>query len=386
MNRYDSVTAIGVDVHYKFSQVSMRDSSGKVVVRERLDHQDRDEVRRRLRQWPKVPVVLEASFGWSWLTDEMKAAGLKPMLSNCYKVEQMRKAHSYTKTNKKDADLLAMLPAEAEPWWRVWMAPPEVRDHREVLRLRSSLVGLQTGTKNRIWGVFHRHGIFHDLSDLFGTHGRELLAELCARGRTKDVQLATGALAYLRHQVELLMQIRNHLAGIGSDLRHRLEEDPLIRRIDGIPGFGLILSHTLVSEVGDIRRFARHGSLANYSLLAPICRDTGEQDPDQKPQGRHLGRRGNRTLKWTFIEAAHGAVRSGGTHRELFDYVTHGGRENCNRGYIKVARELVKSVHVVWSKNVEYSEHPACRPGSLTSASTRPGTGQLKHPMAVVHM
>jgi hypothetical protein len=33
-------------------------------------------------------------------------------------VEQMRKARGECKTNKKDADLLSLLPWEAKPWWR----------------------------------------------------------------------------------------------------------------------------------------------------------------------------------------------------------------------------------------------------------------------------
>ena len=87
------------------------------------------------------------------------------------------------------------------------------------------LVRLQTATKNRISAIFHRHGLFHEFSDLFGAEGR---------------------------------------------------------------------------------------ALASYSLLAPISNDTGEPKSGGSPVGRHLGVRGNRTLKWAFIEAAHGAVRKGG--------------------------------------------------------------------------
>ncbi len=58
-----------------------------------------------------MPVVLEGSFGWGWLSDEMVAAGLEVHLSNCYKVEQMRKARGQVKTNGKDADLRTRRPA-----------------------------------------------------------------------------------------------------------------------------------------------------------------------------------------------------------------------------------------------------------------------------------
>jgi transposase len=343
--------------------------------------------------------VVEASFGWGWLSDEMTAAGLDVQLSNCYKVEKMRQARGGCKTNKKDADLLSLLPRESEPWWRIWLVPPEVRDQREWMRYRADLVGVQTQTKSRICAVFHRHGIFHELSDLFGGKGRAFLAELCGQGQHAGGVLPAGALAAFRGQVRLLDQVRTQLAEIAKRLRHELEHDELTRRVAMIPGFGLILSHVLKSEIGQIERFGgNHNRLASYSLLGPRADDTGDQDPTKSPLGRHLGHRGNRTLKWAFIEAAHGAVRHGGRWRAMFDRVTKGGKMDRNRGYIRVARELVAVVTAIWKNGTTYQENPPARPGSGTLArpsvapsprkrmndflsSTRSGTGQLYPPM-----
>jgi transposase len=380
-----------MDVHSKFTTVTMRDEQAKVVCRERLDHRDRVKLRKVLSQWPKeATMVMEASFGWGWLADLMKELDLKPALSNCYKLEQMRKARGMPKTNKKDADLLSQLPYEKGDWWKVWMAPPEVRDRRETMRHRASLVALQTETKNRISALFHRHGILHEFSDLFGVGGRKFQAQLCQAGRTGEVVLMPGAWSALRSLAELLEHVRLQLARIAQELRAQLDRSELAKRLDGIPGIGLILSHTLMAEIGLIDRFAHHRSLASYSLLAPIANDTGEDD-GKKPLGRHLGHRGNRTLKWAFLEAAHGAVRKGGKWRAIFNAATDGGKNNRNRGYIKVARELVKVVYVVWKKNVAYSDQPPQRPGSSPRAkmeaflsSTRSGTGQPLRPMAAV--
>lgn len=390
-NAYASVAAGGMDVHYKFSTVTMRDADGKVVRRERLDHRDRPTLRTVLSTWPKdVPIVLEASFGWGWMTDLMREAGLNPQLSNCYKVQQMRRARGQAKTNRKDADLLSLLPYEKSDWWKVWMAPPEVRDRREWMRYRTSLVKAQTMTKNRISALLHRHGIVHEFSDLFGARGRAFLLELCLQGATEEVRLRPGALLALRGQLKLLGKLRRELASLAGELRRQLERNDVARRLDGIPGIGLILAHTLIAEIGRIERFRDHRALASYSLLAPIANDSGEDD-GSKPVGRRLGRRGNRTLKWALIEAAHGAVRRGGKWRRRFDSVTEGGTKDRNRGYIKVARELVKVVYVVWKKNVEYTDSPPPRPGfprrrraKRPSRRTRSGTGQPCQPMAVV--
>ncbi len=377
---YSNVACGGMDVHYKFSNVTFRDKDGCVVRRERLSHPRRDQLRERLSRWPRgIPITLEASFGWGWLSDLLSEAGLDPHLSNCYKLEQMRKARGWVKTNKKDADMLSLLPFETTNWWEVWRAPPEVRDRREQMRFRADLVGSQTAVKSRIHAIFHRHGLFHEFSDLFGAQGRRFLGELCIGG---SEYLSPQALQVLRGQIRLLDHLRSQLADIAHILHRQLLNTPLIRLLKKIDGFGLILSNVLEAEIGRIERFRNHKALASYSLLAPRSNDTGQDDPDHSPRGRHLGRRGNRTLKWAFIEAAHGAVRSGGRWREMFDRVTCGGRKDRNRGYIKVARELVKVVYVVWSKGLDYQQNPPAQPGSgKNKKKSRSGTGQLCHPM-----
>lgn len=407
-NPKTNIACAGMDVHYKFSSVTFRDSSGKIVARQRLNHPDRAKLRRRLRQWPPgIQVVMEASFGWGWLSDLLEEQGMKVNLSNCFKVEQMRKARDWAKTNKKDADLISLLPFEITDWWKVWRAPVDVRNRRDQMRFRADLVGMQTAVKSRIHAVFHRHGIFHEFSDLFGAKGRKFLFELCLHN---SAHLPAEALLSLRGNVRLLDHLRRQLAEAARALRSQMERDPLTMRLKTIPGIGVILAYILAAEIGRIERFRNHKSLASYSLLAPRADDTGEADPSHSPKGRHLGVRGNRTLKWAFIEASHGAVRSGGRWREIFDRVTDGGRKDRGRGYIKVARELVKVVYAVWAKGVDYQENRPARSGSRKDKNTsknkhnnsiknvnkknknkskkmnkkkqsRSGTGQLFHPM-----
>jgi transposase len=373
-NDYSNLACGGMDVHHKFSNVTFRNSAGKIVRRERLGHVGRAQLRERIRRWPRgTPVVLEASFGWGWLSDLMAEAGIEVHLSNCYKVEQMRKARGLVKTNKQDADLTSLLPLEASNWWEVWRAPRDVRNRREQMRFRGDLVALQTGVKNRIHALFHRHGIFHEFSDVFNGKGRVFLTELCIKG---SEHLSPQALDAFRGQMLLLNHIRRQLACVERKLHRQLERSPLIRRLKTIDGFGLILSHVLAAEIGEIGRFKNHKALASYSLLAPRADDTGEADPERSPLGRHLGTRGNKTLKWAFIEAAHGAVRHGGKWRAMFDRVTNAGKKDRSRGYIKVARELVKAVYVVWKKDAEYTDNPSRRPGQ-SGKKFRSGTGQL---------
>ena len=215
----------------------------------------------------------------------MEETGLQVHLSNCYKVEQMRKARGWIKTNKKDADLTSLLPFEQTDWWKVWRSPRYVRNRREQMRFRGSLVELQTAVKSRIHAVFHRHGIFHEFSDLFGGKGRKFLTQLCLDG---SQYLPREALLALRGQIKLLDHLRRQLADVERTLHKQLETTPLIRQLKAIPGIGLIISHIMAAEIGMIERFRSHKALASYSLLAPRSNDTGEEDLGRSPMGRHL--------------------------------------------------------------------------------------------------
>lgn len=376
------VAGAGMDVHYQFSSVAFCDDQGTVVRRERLEHRDRAALRRRLEQWPKgLPVVMEASFGWGWLSDLMEEVGLKVRLSNCYKVEQMRKSRDGVKTNDKDAELTAQLLQEKKTWWEVWRSSPQVRECREWMRHRADLVMIQTEVKNRIHAIFHRHGIFYDFSDLFGGGGRRFMANLVAGQDAQSGYLLPGARQALAGNLDLLDHLRGSLAKIATVLRTSLERDEVTQWLSSVPGFGLILSHVVKAEIGQLKRFATSRALGCYSLLAPRSDDTGEDlPPGKKPLGRHLGHRGNRVLKWAFLEAAHGAVRSGGPWREMFNRLTDGGKRNRGHGYIAVARALVDVVYAVWRDQRVYQQQRPTRP---SPRSARPGTGRPLRPMVV---
>lgn len=207
-----TVTQIGLDSHRRFSRVSARDSSGRVVWRQRLEHADRSALREALSAWPQgVPVVLEATFGWGWLSDELSAAGLSPHLSSGTKVAAWRKARGVAKTDRTDADLLSELPmGPVHRWWEVWLAPPVVREQREWMRYRMTLVRLQTGLKNRVHAVLHRHGIAHEHADLFGTAGRRMLSLLVASAAGP---LPSSGRVSLKGYLQLLDQLRRQIAG-----------------------------------------------------------------------------------------------------------------------------------------------------------------------------
>ena len=357
-------------------------TSGKVVWRRKVLHDDRKKLRDELKTWPeKVPVILEATFGWGWICDELKAANLQPMLASSSKVAGWRKARGLAKSNRIDSDLLAELYNQQPPWWQVWLAPPQVREQRELLRYRASLVKTKAQTKNRIHAILHQHGIVHTFSDLFGVAGQNFLTQLLLNC---DERLSSSAMITLKGYRQLLDQIRRQIAAITREFRSQLKQDSIGERLRTIPGIDVILAYTILAEVGRIERFDSAAKLASYSLLAPRAYDSGDENPDESPIGRHVGHLGRKMLKWAFIQAAHAAIRHGGRFREQYNKRSNNGKRDRNRACIAVAHTLCKLAYVCWRKDVDYTNDPPARPGSKDSSS-RSGTGQLdSHMVAVV--
>jgi transposase len=395
MGMSEKVAQVGLDVHRKFSVASLRDASGKILARERLEHADRNELRKRIGRWPaRTPVILEATFGWGWLSDELLAMKMDPHLASSGKVAGWRQSRGLAKSNRIDADLLSELWSEKPTfkhgqlhrWWEVWLVPQDVRDDRELLRHRMTLVRIQTGVKNRIHALLHRHGILFELSDLFGVGGRRFLSLLVYEGDEQIEELARMGVPRLgpttrRVLKDLLMeldQLRRSIARATQLFRLSLKRLPAAQRLMTIPGISTVLAYTIAAEIGQIERFKTSRQLVRYSLLAPEADDSGEER-EGKPIGRRIGHAGRKTLQWAWIEAAHGAVRKDKMFATIFARRTHDGKEDRGRGYITVANHLCRIGHSMWRNQTNYQPTPPARPGAAKKKKmnlSRPGTGQ----------
>jgi transposase len=350
--------ALGWDIHRKFSKVSIEQMSEEgeiqVIERARLEHEDRDAVRRWLARVPQgTPVALEAAYGWPWIADLLEELGLEPHLGHPPAIRVLAKTEG--KGDRMDADRLAkfqlrgILP-------EAYLATPEVRMRRERIRYRMALSRIRTGVKNRIQAILHRLGILHSFSDLFGKAGRSFL---------KRLDLPESSLAVLQGYLELLDRLGSLIEQVEDWMLDNLQTDEAVQRLATIPGIGLILAHVLHAEIGEIERFPSRRHLNSYAGLAPLSDDSAARHGQ-----RHCSPACNHTLRWALIEAVTGVLNSRGPRgqrlRKLYCRLTHGGQCNKAQAKVAVARELAQLVFIVWKKRTPYSETPSPRPGTST--------------------
>src|SRR6266849_5882241 len=164
---------IGCDAHKKFSLFVAMNEDGEYGRAIRVGH-DREVFRAFLKDLPPgSQIALETSGSYYWLVDEMERAGHRPQLAHALTAK--RRMEGRHKTDERDARGLAMLLRNGTlP--RVWIPPGELRDQREMLRLRMSLVETRSQGKNRIHAALLRYNVMLKAQDIYGVGGRQELA------------------------------------------------------------------------------------------------------------------------------------------------------------------------------------------------------------------
>jgi transposase len=332
--------------------VNERGHAGEAL---RVAH-DREHYREFLSRLPAhSAIAVEATGSYSWLVDEMERLGHRPKL--CNPLEAKRRMGLTNKTDKLDAKGLAILLRNGTlP--EVWIPPSELRDQRELLRLRIFLVRMRTRVKNRIHATLGRHNIQVPGADLFGVAARKQLGmrlpELPVHCR-EAVEQELAMVDFLKTQIE---SAERRLEG----LRKMSVEADLLKTL---PCVGEILSMVLMLEIGRVDRFPTAAHLASYAGLVPRVRSSG----GHIRMGQVCGNV-NRNLKWAFVEIGNLVVvnqrRLAGTHVvRLYQRVKRA--KNHQKAVVAVGRHLAEAAWSVLSKLEVYREPHDRRQQALSS-------------------
>jgi transposase len=336
---------IGCDAHKKFSLFIALNQEGGYGKPMRVAH-DREQMRAFLEALPAGSrIALETSGSYYWLVDEMERAGHEAQLAHALTAK--RRMEGRHKTDERDARGLAMLLRNGTlP--RVWIPPAGLRDEREILRWRMSLVESRSQIKNRIHGVLLRYNVTATASDLFGNAGREQLDGLLS-------QLPEWTRQSVGEQMETIDHLDQQIEDCEQKLEALLAASAERDLLKTLPGVGKILSAVIALEIGDISRFATAQNLASYAGLVPAARESaGKRRPGKCPADC------NTYLKWAFIEAGnvvavHHKKWPGRHVAELYQRVKQNSRMH-GKATVAVARHLAEASFWMLTKQQIYRE------------------------------
>ncbi|GIF02440.1 IS110 family transposase [Paractinoplanes rishiriensis] len=269
-------------------------------------------------------MVLEATYGWYWAADVLADAGAQVHLAHPLGVKGF--AYRRVKNDIRDAcDLADLLRMGRLP--EGWIAPPAVRELREIVRHRAKLVAWRTGMKASVHGVLAKQGLHPPVTDLFGVAGRQWLSTA-----PLDAAYRLRVNALLR----LIDAIDFELTALAGPLRTALADHPGFHAVQKVPGVGPTLAAIFVAEIGDVTRFAGPAQLSSWAGLTPKHRES-----DTVVHRGPITKQGSTLVRWAAVEAAQGARSAGWLDQTRTRIAERRGR---NIATVAVARKLLTLV------------------------------------------
>ena len=281
----NSVT-LGIDLGKRWFHVVGCDAAGKVVLREKSG---RHQLLQLMAQHPPCLVGIETCCGSQYLARKFQGFGHDVKLLPAQYVKP------FVKSQKNDFnDAQAIAEAVRLPTMRfVPLKSEEQMDVQALHRARERMLQQRLALTNQIRGLLLDRGI--EIAQGFYA----LRTVLPALLEKEDA----GLTPMMRDLGHMLLDMWNHTETTIEQMNDRLKclsrESDLCRRLQTIPGVGVLLSTAIVSAVGNASTFRRARDLAAWVGLVPQQHTTGG-----KPRLLGITKRGNSYLRRLFVQGA----------------------------------------------------------------------------------
>jgi transposase len=331
--------------------------------------------------WKPVYAVLEAAEGFTLVVGNA----------------QHMKNVPGRKTDVKDAEWIAQLLRHGLIR-KSFVPPSDIRQLRDVVRYRRSLVQVRASERNRLQKLLESANVKLGsvVSDVFGMTGTAIIKALVA-GEAKPealMELAKGNLRAKKAELKAATECRiepHHRRLLSIQLRQLAHLDETIEELDedidqrvepyraqmtlleSMPGVGATGAANILAEMGpDMNAFPTAGQFAAW---AGVCPGNNES------AGKRFStptRKGNPYLRTAFVEAATSAVRTKGTfYRDK--YYRMGSRMPRKKAKVAIAHKMAVAAHAMLKNGTFFKD---LGPGYLDQVDTRRTVKKLTQRLA----
>jgi transposase len=311
---------VGIDFHRRRSVVVRLSGTGERLSTVRIDNDAAALAAAVTAAGEHPEVVIEATYGWYWAVDVLQELGATVHLAN---PNALNWGERRVKNDVVDAtDLADMLRLGRLP--EAWIAPPALRQLRELVRYRAKLVQLRSGLKAQVHAVMAKEGVLPRVVHMFGPAGQVQLNEMgLGRSYTIRVESLRGLIEIYDREITMLE----------DDIHQHLRRHRGYQAVQAINGFGRTIAAILVAEIGDVTRFPTPRHLCSWAGLTP-----GRRESDRKGHDTGITKHGSKLLRWAVIE---GISRYHGGPHLAADFHRLADRRGKNKARVAIARRVL---------------------------------------------
>jgi transposase len=318
---------VGIDLHRRRSVIVRMSDAGDVLEVSRIDNDPLALSMAVAEAGPNPEVALEACYGWYWAADLLRAEGARVHLIHPLGLHWDTRR---VKNDVKDATELAnRLRRNDVP--EAWIAPPQVRELRELVRYRAKLTAFRTSAKAQVHAVMAKLGILPPIGDMFGPGGQRLLDQMDFPG---PYGLRVESLR------DLLELFDREIAMVEREIARWLKDDPGYKAVQGLYGIGPVTAAILVAEIGDVSRFPTARHLCSWAGMTPKLHES-----DKTSKSGKITKQGSTIVRWAVVESVaryHGGDPIAPTFRRIAE--RRGGKVGVKIAKVAAARKLLTLV------------------------------------------
>jgi len=323
---------IAFDIHKEYALVGGQNGRQEWVLAPRRIGME------KLREWAEAnltkgdAVVIETTTNVWDVYDIIELLVSYVVVAHAGAVRQIAEAR--VKTDKKDIErLIRLLIADIVP--EVWVPPVEVRELRGMISYRNRLVKTSTMIRNRLQSLIHRHNLVLPKGGL-----RD-------KAWWESQKVSAMEKIQIRQELSMLDEIAKHKAEVDAELGRQSLGEVWGRqavRLLQLSGFGVIVSMTVLSALGDVSRFESAKKLVGYAGLGAGVHDSGKEHIEKR-----ITKSGRKELRWALVEAAWRAIRISPYWKEQYEKYLKRMRKP-NQAIVVIARKLLVAVWHVLTK------------------------------------
>jgi transposase len=317
---------IGCDLHSRFQQIAMLDTTTGEIVTKRLEHENGEAEKFYAGLKEKALVGIEATGYTQWF--ERLLAKLGHALWVGDPAEIRARAVRRQKTDSRDAEhLLDLLISNRFP--RLWVPSLEERDVRQLLKHRDKLVQMRTSLKNQLHYLAMSQGVCRKRK-LWTPKG---LAEL------QELKLDSWASRRREELLELLKRLQPRIEELDQAVEEEAKKRPEAVLLMGQKGVGPVTALAFVLTLGPVERFPNSGKVVSYLGLNP-----SEDSSGGRQRLGHISKQGNQMLRWLLVEAGQSAAQFDPELRRKYQRLTF--RRGKKVAKVAIARQM--AVRLYW--------------------------------------
>ena len=260
-----TITTVGLDLAKNVFQVHAVDSAGCVVARKALR---RGQVLPFFAKLTPCLVGMEACGTSHYWGRQLSELG--------HDVRLMSPAYvkPYVKRGKTDAgDAEAICEAVTRPTMRfVPIKSPDQQAALALHRARDLLVRQRTQLVNMIRGLLGEFGITINRGL---HHALELVTRIAGGGTIEVPPIAARVVAGLAGQV---IELQGRLTALECELLAWFRQNEVARRLETIPGIGVVVATAFAATVTDPQRFRSGRQFAAWLGLTPLANSSGGKE------------------------------------------------------------------------------------------------------------